>query len=63
MVRKDKAGGHDRVIQRGFGKWRLFGISVFVGASLATTAAYALVLTDAEFHPAQDYSPSAVADC
>ena len=60
MVRKDKTGWHDHVILRGFGK--LFGISIFAGASLVATAAYALLLTDAEFYPAQDYSPPAAAD-
>jgi hypothetical protein len=56
MVRKDRAGWQDGVIGRSFGKWGLFGISAVAGARLTATAAYALVLTDAAFYPAQDYS-------
>jgi len=61
MVRKDGAGWHDRVIQRGFGKWRFLGIGVFGSASLVATVAQALLLTDASFYPVQDYSPPAAA--
>src|SRR5262249_54285198 len=61
MVRKHKAGWHSRVIQRSLGRWRILGISALAGATLAATAAYAFVWTDAAFYPAQDYSPPAAA--
>src|SRR5262249_2722100 len=61
MVSKYKAGWDGRVIQRSLSRLRILGISALAGASLAATAAYAFVWTDAAFYPAQDYSPPAAA--
>jgi len=54
MVRKDKAGWHDRVIQRSFGKW--FGIGAFAGASLTAGCVACAATAVAADLPARTYT-------